>query len=118
MAYCAWNGSEKYRDTFVSGTYVCSQCGYELFSSRSKFSHTSPWPAFLETVHADSVTKRPEMGRPSTLKAFSLAFYLFDPRVFFFHKTHQAAVSLLIRHACFMSVDILISSRFACFQYL
>uniref|UniRef100_V5IHU5 peptide-methionine (R)-S-oxide reductase n=1 Tax=Ixodes ricinus TaxID=34613 RepID=V5IHU5_IXORI len=70
MAYCTWFGSEKYRDTFVSGTYVCSQCGYELFSSRSKFSHTSPWPAFTETVHADSVTKRPEMGRPGTLKVF------------------------------------------------
>ncbi|XP_065301563.1 methionine-R-sulfoxide reductase B1-like isoform X2 [Dermacentor albipictus] len=70
MAYCMWNGAEKYRNTFVSGTYVCSQCGYELFSSRTKFSHNSPWPAFTETIHEDSVTKRPEIGRPTALKVY------------------------------------------------
>ncbi|XP_064478936.1 methionine-R-sulfoxide reductase B1-like [Ornithodoros turicata] len=68
MSYCTWNGSEKYRDTFVSGTYVCSQCGYELFSSRSKYSHHSPWPSFTETIHEESVKRTPEPGRALALK--------------------------------------------------
>lgn len=39
------------------GIYVCSQCANPLFSSRSKYAHSSPWPAFTETLHEDSVTK-------------------------------------------------------------
>lgn len=53
---------------FLAGTYVCSQCGYELFSSRSKYAHDSPWPAFTETMHADSVAKHPDPRRPGALK--------------------------------------------------
>lgn len=60
------------RTTFVSpsttGVYACAKCGYELFSSRSKYAHSSPWPAFTETIHADSVAKRPEHNRPGALK--------------------------------------------------
>ncbi|KAB0384538.1 hypothetical protein FD755_006455, partial [Muntiacus reevesi] len=48
--------------------YVCAKCGYELFSSRSKYAHSSPWPAFTETIHADSVAKRPEHNRPGAIK--------------------------------------------------
>ena len=44
------------------GVYVCSSCGHELFNSVSKFKHSSPWPAFTETVHPDSVSKRSEGG--------------------------------------------------------
>ena len=44
----------------IAGIYVCSKCEYELFSSTSKFEHSSPWPAFTETVHADSVSKHHE----------------------------------------------------------
>lgn len=40
--------------------YVCSQCNHPLFSSRSKFAHSSPWPAFSETIRDDSVTKMME----------------------------------------------------------
>lgn len=50
------------------GVYVCAKCGYELFSSRSKYAHSSPWPAFTETIHTDSVAKRPEHNRPEALK--------------------------------------------------
>ncbi|KAG2456183.1 MSB1A reductase, partial [Polypterus senegalus] len=46
--------------------YVCSKCGYELFSSRAKYKHSSPWPAFTETIHPDSVSKFVE--RPGALK--------------------------------------------------
>ena len=50
------------------GVYVCAKCGYELFSSRAKYAHSSPWPAFTETIHPNSVAKRPEHNRPEALK--------------------------------------------------
>lgn len=50
------------------GIYVCVKCGYELFSSHSKYAHSSPWPAFTETIHANSVAKRPEHNQPKALK--------------------------------------------------
>ncbi|EOA98498.1 Methionine-R-sulfoxide reductase B1, partial [Anas platyrhynchos] len=37
-----------------------------LFSSRAKYEHSSPWPAFTETIHEDSVAKRKE--RPGAFK--------------------------------------------------
>lgn len=40
--------------------YVCSKCGNELFASTKKFEHSSPWPAFTETIRADSVSKYEE----------------------------------------------------------
>lgn len=52
-----------------SGLYVCSECGHELFSSSSKFEHSSPWPSFSETVHKDSVSKHPEAWGP--IKVYS-----------------------------------------------
>jgi peptide-methionine (R)-S-oxide reductase len=39
---------------------VCSECGYGLFSSRAKYAHDTPWPAFAETMHPDSVHREPE----------------------------------------------------------
>ncbi|CAG2163882.1 unnamed protein product, partial [Oppiella nova] len=54
--------SEVLRDCWRLGIYVCSECDHQLFSSVSKFSHHSPWPAFSETLLEDSVKRRPEMG--------------------------------------------------------
>lgn len=68
MSFCSWVGKEHYRDHFEHGIYTCAGCGYELFSSRSKYKHDTPWPAFTETIHTDSVTKQAEVGRPNTLK--------------------------------------------------
>lgn len=51
---------------FAPGIYVCSKCDHQLFSSRSKFEHSSPWPAFTETIHENSVSKHEE--RPGTFK--------------------------------------------------
>lgn len=51
---------------FAPGIYVCSKCGHQLFSSRSKFEHSSPWPAFTETIHENSVSKHEE--RPGAYK--------------------------------------------------
>lgn len=48
------------------GIYVCAKCGHELFSSRAKYEHSSPWPAFTETLRGDSVAKRED--RPGALK--------------------------------------------------
>ena len=48
------------------GVYVCSKCGNELFYSTKKFEHSSPWPAFTETVRPDSVSKYQES--PGALK--------------------------------------------------
>lgn len=55
------------------GIYVCSQCSHPLFSSRSKFPHSSPWPAFTETIREDSVTKMME-----NLTAFKVDLKLFE----------------------------------------
>ncbi|GBN93760.1 Methionine-R-sulfoxide reductase B1 [Araneus ventricosus] len=55
----------KFKKSKEQSVYTCSKCRYELFSSRTKFEHFSPWPSFTETVHDDSVTKREEKYRPS-----------------------------------------------------
>lgn len=61
-----------------SGVYVCAQCGNELFSSRTKFKHFSPWPSFTETVHEDSVVKREEESRASlTYKVCDLEIFVY-----------------------------------------
>uniref|UniRef100_H3ATQ1 Methionine sulfoxide reductase B1 n=2 Tax=Latimeria chalumnae TaxID=7897 RepID=H3ATQ1_LATCH len=62
MSFCSFFGGEVYADHFEPGIYVCSKCGYELFSSRSKYQHSSPWPAFTETIHKDSVLKKAEQS--------------------------------------------------------
>lgn len=48
------------------GVYTCSKCGTELFHSTKKYEHSSPWPAFTETVGANVLSKRPD--GPSALK--------------------------------------------------
>uniref|UniRef100_A0A3Q1CM19 MsrB domain-containing protein n=1 Tax=Amphiprion ocellaris TaxID=80972 RepID=A0A3Q1CM19_AMPOC len=65
MSFCQFFGGEIYKDHFKPGMYVCSKCNHPLFSSRSKFAHSSPWPAFTDTIREDSVTKMME-----TLTAF------------------------------------------------
>jgi len=60
MAFCSFYSAEKYRDVFVSGVYVCAKCGYELFSSKTKYKHSTPWPAFTEPLHEDSISKKLE----------------------------------------------------------
>ncbi|XP_071387094.1 methionine-R-sulfoxide reductase B1b [Centroberyx affinis] len=67
MSFCQFIGGEIYKDHFKPGMYVCSSCSHPLFSSRSKFPHSSPWPAFTDTIRPDSVTKMME-----TLTAFKV----------------------------------------------
>uniref|UniRef100_A0A8C9SDQ4 Methionine sulfoxide reductase B1b n=2 Tax=Scleropages formosus TaxID=113540 RepID=A0A8C9SDQ4_SCLFO len=67
MSFCSFFGGEIYKDHFKPGIYVCAKCKHPLFSSRSKYEHSSPWPAFIETLREDSVTKHME-----TLSAFKV----------------------------------------------
>ncbi|XP_060116701.1 methionine-R-sulfoxide reductase B1 isoform X2 [Heteronotia binoei] len=60
MSFCVFSGGEVYQNHFEAGIYVCARCGYELFSSKTKYAHSSPWPAFTETLHLDSVSKHEE----------------------------------------------------------
>uniref|UniRef100_A0A1W7RFV9 Methionine-R-sulfoxide reductase B1 n=1 Tax=Agkistrodon contortrix contortrix TaxID=8713 RepID=A0A1W7RFV9_AGKCO len=66
MAFCRFSGGEIYESHFEPGIYICSKCGYELFSSQSKFLHSSPWPAFTHPIHSDSISKYLE--RPGAFK--------------------------------------------------
>lgn len=66
MSFCSFFGGEKYKDHYETGVYCCSKCGYPLFSSKSKYKHSSPWPAFTETIHEDSLSKKIES--PGALK--------------------------------------------------
>ncbi|XP_039740862.1 methionine-R-sulfoxide reductase B1 isoform X2 [Pteropus medius] len=72
MSFCSFFGGEVFQNHFEPGVYVCAKCGYELFSSCSKYAHSSPWPAFTETIHADSVAKRPDHNQPEALKTKKL----------------------------------------------
>jgi len=64
--FSSFRKGEVFKDHFEDGVYVCAKCGYELFSSATKYSHNSPWPAFTQTYHQDSVSKYEE--RPGALK--------------------------------------------------
>ncbi|KAK5885062.1 hypothetical protein CesoFtcFv8_018812 [Champsocephalus esox] len=85
MSYCSFSGGEEYKNHFLPGFYVCSECGHKLFSSMSKFEHSTPWPAFSQTIHEDSVTKHPEAWGPLKVSSAhshsSLKKRLMDRRV-------------------------------------
>ena len=72
-----------------SGIYVCSECGHELFSSRQKFEHNSPWPAFTETIREDSVSKFPESSTALKVLLVFFLLALFGSRYFFLLQTTQ-----------------------------
>ena len=54
----------------TKGHYSCSQCTYPLFSSSSKYEHSSPWPAFTKTVENDSVKKVQEPRQKGAFKVW------------------------------------------------
>ena len=37
------------------GTYTCTCCGAELFSSRDKFDSSSGWPSFVRAGNSDNI---------------------------------------------------------------
>jgi peptide-methionine (R)-S-oxide reductase len=48
----------KYVDIEEDGTYVCTGCGNELFSSETKFHSGSGWPSFWDVVSRGNVELR------------------------------------------------------------
>merc|ERR1719244_1985396 len=50
---------------FERGEHCC-MCGHTLFSSSTKFAHSTPWPAFAQTLQPNSVAKVQE--KPGALK--------------------------------------------------
>ncbi|KAF3846414.1 hypothetical protein F7725_003492 [Dissostichus mawsoni] len=81
MSYCSFSGGEVYKNHFLPGIYVCSECGHKLFSSMSKFEHSTPWPAFSQTIHEDSVTKHPEAWGPLKVLRFDEPFLMLISQV-------------------------------------
>lgn len=57
MSFCGWFSGEKYRDHYDRGVYACVNCKNHLFSSVSKYEHSSPWPAFNKLIREDSVQR-------------------------------------------------------------
>ena len=51
--------SGKYDNFFEDGTYVCRQCGNNLYNSGSKFHSGCGWPSFDEEIE-DSVKRQPD----------------------------------------------------------
>jgi peptide-methionine (R)-S-oxide reductase len=45
----------KYVHTRADGTYCCAACGFELFSSDTKFDSGTGWPSFTEPVNRQNV---------------------------------------------------------------
>jgi peptide-methionine (R)-S-oxide reductase len=57
---CRKKGTEraftgKYYDCKDKGTYLCSCCGKELFSSETKYDSGSGWPSFWEPMESSSI---------------------------------------------------------------
>lgn len=57
---CRLGGTEspfsgKYNKHYEKGTYVCSVCGQELFSSDTKFDSGTGWPSFSDVVKNEHI---------------------------------------------------------------
>ena len=61
-----------------SGHYACAECERPLFSSVAKFAHSTPWPAFEQTIEKDSLHKKEE--KKGTYKVDKLTCAVFDAR--------------------------------------
>ena len=44
-----------YWDNHKPGTYICADCGLELFTSRTKFDSGTGWPSFWQPISKEAV---------------------------------------------------------------
>lgn len=58
----------KYWNHHEDGMYKCVRCGYQLFSSDTKYDSGSGWPSFYDVVPGSKVSKSTdnEIGYPRT----------------------------------------------------
>jgi peptide-methionine (R)-S-oxide reductase len=58
----------KYWNNHEEGMYKCVRCGYQLFSSETKYDSGSGWPSFYDVVPGSKVIKSTdnEIGYPRT----------------------------------------------------
>lgn len=64
-AICRKKGTEraftgKYYDCKEVGTYKCSCCDAELFSSETKYDSGSGWPSFYQPIQPDAIEAIPD----------------------------------------------------------
>lgn len=52
----------KYHAHKEKGIYICAACGYELFSSDTKFDSGTGWPSFYQPVKEGNVGKEIDKG--------------------------------------------------------
>jgi peptide methionine sulfoxide reductase msrA/msrB len=57
--------SGKYDDFWEEGTYICRQCGAELYHSNSKFEAQCGWPSFDQEIPG-AVVRRPDADKHRT----------------------------------------------------
>ena len=58
--------SGKYYNHRENGTYLCSNCGNDLFTSDSKYDSGSGWPSFFEPLSPESVSTREDRSHGMT----------------------------------------------------
>ena len=58
----------KYWNNHDKGTYKCVRCGYQLFSSDTKYDSKSGWPSFYDLIPGSTVSKATDnqIGYPRT----------------------------------------------------
>jgi len=54
--------SGKYNKNYDPGTYSCTCCGNDLFSSTTKYDSGSGWPSFWEEAKPGAVTKKADQS--------------------------------------------------------
>ena len=54
--------SGQYHDFKQQGIFVCSACGNELFSSKTKFDSGTGWPSFWSPISGKSIITKPDKG--------------------------------------------------------
>ncbi len=57
-----WTG--KYAQGHFQGTFVCVDCGAELFSSRQKFNSGTGWPSFWQPINPNAIATAPDASMP------------------------------------------------------